>query len=205
MTCWNCGQTNPQANGFQACSKCNAPNYAGADKSPFTVLGAPKRFDLDLTELERRYLTLSRWLHPDRYATMGALWKAKCGEYSALLNEAYGILKNDESRLEALLQQSGVQMDKSSGSQVPAEFAERFFEVQEAVFEDPEKVKELADSLKRDVAHAETETLQSITDMAKKINWEAPSEQNSTAALNDLRTKRSYLRSLMNNLEKLAS
>ena len=45
---------------------------------PFATLGAPRRFDLDLTALEKTHRELSRALHPDKFTQAGA-WRESEG------------------------------------------------------------------------------------------------------------------------------
>ena len=71
----------------------------------FELLGLPRRFAVDLAELERRYLELSREVHPDRAAReeqSGAAGQAM------ELNQAYRALKRDLPRAEHLLRLEGV-------------------------------------------------------------------------------------------------
>lgn len=208
MTCWNCGEEisregNKVDEGFVACAKCGAPDFIGDDRSPFAVFGAPKQFNLDQNVLEQRYLALSKWLHPDRYSTLGDRWKLKCGEFSALLNEAYQTLRNDDARLDALLGAHGAHSNdrKQSGS-IPTEFTEKFFELQELRFEDPVAAEQLAAELKKEVIERERDLHSNLVKVASDIDWNYKLDPEKIETLRSLREKRSYLRSLAQNLEK---
>lgn len=72
--------------------------------SHFGRFGLPPRFELDLAELERRYLDLSRRLHPDRRIGKGPQVQARALILSSALNEAYAALKDERLRAEHLLQ-----------------------------------------------------------------------------------------------------
>lgn len=69
----------------------------------FDLLGLPRRFAVDLAELERRYLELSREVHPDR-AGQAAAGRAMSA------NQAYRALKRELPRAEHLLQLEGVRI-----------------------------------------------------------------------------------------------
>ena len=62
-------------------------------------LGLPRRFSVDLAELERAYLERSREVHPDYHALSGDRDQTA----SAALNEAYTTLRDPFRRAEYLL------------------------------------------------------------------------------------------------------
>jgi molecular chaperone HscB len=62
----------------------------------FSLLGLPRKYQVDLAELERRYLELSREVHPDRAGAAAA------GQAMSA-NQAYRTLKRELSRAEHLL------------------------------------------------------------------------------------------------------
>jgi molecular chaperone HscB len=68
----------------------------------FERLGLPRRFALDLGEMERNYLARSRETHPDlQYSTTG---QGTSMDLSASLNDAYATLKQPFRRAEYLLE-----------------------------------------------------------------------------------------------------
>jgi molecular chaperone HscB len=75
----------------------------------FGQFGLPERFEIDLSELERRYLALSRELHPDRHAAGGASQRLAAVQKTTDLNQAYQVLKDDFRRAEHLLHRRGLE------------------------------------------------------------------------------------------------
>ena len=73
----------------------------------FERLGLPRRFSVDLAELERQYLARSREVHPDYHQTDGGVHQAASVEVSAALNEAYATLRDPFRRAEYLLRSEG--------------------------------------------------------------------------------------------------
>lgn len=69
--------------------------------NPFETLGVPVKFDLDMAELHKRFLSASSANHPDRFTD--PVQQAEAAERSAVVNEAYRTLKAPESRANALL------------------------------------------------------------------------------------------------------
>ena len=94
----------------------------------FEVLGMPRRFAVDLADLERRYLELSRAVHPDRVGS-GAAGQAM------EVNQAYRTLKRDLPRAEHLLRLEGVNIGDNQpvGQELLAEVLELREELAEAV------------------------------------------------------------------------
>jgi molecular chaperone HscB len=68
----------------------------------FERLGLPRRFAVDLTELERNYLTRSRETHPDFHQETRSSM-----ELAAALNDAYSTVKQPFRRAEYLLEVEG--------------------------------------------------------------------------------------------------
>jgi molecular chaperone HscB len=73
----------------------------------FERLGIPRRFSVDLSDLERAYLTLSRSVHPDYHLAGSDNDLAASLDLSASLNESYNILRDPFARAEYLLSLEG--------------------------------------------------------------------------------------------------
>jgi molecular chaperone HscB len=70
---------------------------------PFATLGLPRRYQLDMPQLETNYRELQRVLHPDRHNSAAASQRRMNLLKAVEVNEAYRALKNDLTRAEALL------------------------------------------------------------------------------------------------------
>jgi molecular chaperone HscB len=73
----------------------------------FERLGLPKRFALDVQEVERNYLSRSRESHPDFHRMASSADQRASLEQSAALNDAYATLREPFRRAEYLLQLEG--------------------------------------------------------------------------------------------------
>lgn len=69
----------------------------------FARLGLAVSFDIDASELERRYFDMQRLLHPDRFAAKPARERALSQQQAASLNDAYEILKDPLSRADYMI------------------------------------------------------------------------------------------------------
>lgn len=129
----------------------------------------------------------------------------KSQEMAAALNQAYLSLRQPESRLETLLKSAGALKEgerSANQDQIPAELAEEYFELQEAVMEDPEKAAALARSLRERLEIQKQELSTQMYGEAEKLDWSAPSGAD-VEKIVDLRRRRSYVRSMLENLERL--
>jgi molecular chaperone HscB len=100
----------------------------------FERLGLPRRFALDLREVERQYLARSRAIHPD-FHQLGATSEQQASlEATARLNEAYNVLRDPFKRAEYLLQLEGGP-SASEQKEMPPEFLEEVLEVRMAIEE----------------------------------------------------------------------
>lgn len=68
---------------------------------PFQVFGLPRGFALDPQELHRLYIRASSKAHPD--LTSDPVEQTEAAEQAAVINEAYGILRDPASRADVLL------------------------------------------------------------------------------------------------------
>ena len=114
------------------CSNCGTPLAAELDY--FAALGVPRRLTLDPSQLETLYHDLGRRLHPDRFADSPVQVRAASLSATALLTQAFRILRDPVSRGLYWLELHGEKL-ASNNKKVPPELAELIFEVQEALSE----------------------------------------------------------------------
>jgi molecular chaperone HscB len=115
VICWSC---ETEAGGAALCVACGAPQPVsthGARADYFDVLGVPRRFDLDVGQLEGRYKELSRKLHPDRFAKADPRARRAALQRTVALNEAWRALKDPLERAEYLLELGGVKIATDDG------------------------------------------------------------------------------------------
>jgi molecular chaperone HscB len=109
----------------------------------FEFFTLPRKLTLDVPALEKQFYTLSRRLHPDRFAGKPAAEQEAALAQSSLLNDAYRTLKDPITRTQYLLTLEGIQLEeqskaatdaaRASGQQkkqvVPPELLEEVFEL----------------------------------------------------------------------------
>jgi molecular chaperone HscB len=190
------------------CSQCGRPQPL-LNPAPdfFQAFGVPRRFEQDRKALEKRFYELSRILHPDRFsASAHGDSKRISLERMSLLNQAYSTLKSPQLLRDYLLGLEGLDTDKPQGApgtkaQVPVELAESWFELQDAVMDEPEsarpRLQEFEIELKKmnQANSDEVLSLEKMYDQTQdRIHLERLGER--------IRTE-SYLRSMDRDVERL--
>jgi molecular chaperone HscB len=123
LLCPNCGKVQPAP-----------PSDKGADY--FQVFGLERKLQIDIAALEREFHRLSRRLHPDRFARATPEEQQWSLATTALLNDAYRVLRDPIQRTEYLLKLEGLKLgeenagkNKSADRQPPADLLEEVFEL----------------------------------------------------------------------------
>jgi molecular chaperone HscB len=104
----------------------------------FEVFGLPRRLQVDLEALQRRFYELSRRHHPDFHQGAAAEAQAQALEASALVNRAYRALRDPIARIEyliALEEGREVREETTAKPKAPMDLLAEMLEVQEALEE----------------------------------------------------------------------
>ena len=121
-------------------------------RSYFELFELPVSFDLDLEELAQRYRRLQTAVHPDKYANASALERRLSVQQSALINEAYQVLKNPLSRAKYMLELNGMDMSADTDTAMDPQFLMQQMEFRERL----ESVPSSADPITEAFALGET-------------------------------------------------
>jgi len=171
-TCWSC--KGPLSSAGLFCPTCGAVS-AIIESNPFTLFGLPTGFDVDLKALEHRYFSLSRQLHPDRFATKGPQTMMLALQHTASLNDAYATLKDDLNRAIYMLRAQGVTaFDEAGQGKTPPALMATSFELHEQL-EDATTPQALQ-SLLTHVKKQRTACLKNLSDAFAKYDTEAATQ-----------------------------
>jgi molecular chaperone HscB len=118
---------------------------------PFSTLGLPRRYEIDMRQLETSYRELQKALHPDKHVGTGASQRRMSLLKAVEVNEAYRVLKDDLRRAEALLALYDAAVAREQGREDP-EFLMEVLELRETLGEakaaqDLERVRRMAASV----------------------------------------------------------
>ena len=171
----------------------------------FEFFGLPVQFSIDLTQLRNRYLENSRSFHPDQYSLADDDKQMEMLEKSSLNNEAYKVLKDEDSRIKYALQLEGALGEEGTES-IPQEFLMEMMEINEELMEiemepDPIKVVDIQDQIQEREAIMKSE----IETILKDYHSDHPEKSSFLEKVKDYYLKRRYLLRIQKNLDKFAS
>jgi molecular chaperone HscB len=196
----------------------------------FEVFSLPRHLHIDTAALEKSFYTLSRKLHPDRFASKPLAEQEAALAQSSLLNDAYRTLKDPILRTQYLLTLEGVELEEQSKAAteaarttgvekkqiVPPELLEEVFELnmQLAEMRAAKKMGEDEPELRRDLmtakdafdarmveTQAELESLWSAWDAALDAR-DQPALDAAKEKMVALLNKRNYLRNLVRDVNE---
>ncbi|MEZ7827661.1 Fe-S protein assembly co-chaperone HscB [Brachymonas denitrificans] len=127
----------------------------------FELFQLPLRQQLDLADLDQRWKTLQRQVHPDRFVAQGAAAQRVAMQWSVRINEAYQRLKDPLKRAAYLCELAGVPVEAHSNTAMPADFLMQQMEWREAL-DDADDAGALQ-SLAGEVEQARRDALQQVT------------------------------------------
>lgn len=194
----------------------------------FEVFSLPPKLNVDTASLEKQFYTLSRKLHPDRFAGKPLAEQEAALTQSSQLNDAYRTLRDPIQRTQYLLKLEGIELEEQSKAAtdaaratgiekkqvVPPELLEEVFELNMQLQEmraanqmgedEPELRRDLmtakdAFDAKMVETQAELERLWAKWDHAVETNDEAVKAATRDAMV-ALLNKRSYLRNLVRDV-----
>ena len=142
--CCICGQA-PHDSLF--CRFCNTLQPPAQDYYRFFDLD--RRLGIDLSDLQKRYYSLSRLVHPDRFGRGTPNEKRFALDATAILNDAFRTLRDPVARAEYVLKEEGIEAAQDGAKRVPPELLEDVFEVKTALEGDAAARATLASSLDR--------------------------------------------------------
>ena len=130
MNCWSCHGNVEE--GALFCSTCNAVQPPQGN-NPFALFDIPETFDVDKKEIEAKYLTLQKQLHPDNFVTKSQKEQMVALNVGAALNTAYDTLMNSIKLSCQILENKNISdiLNRAPSS----ELMQQQFELREAVEE----------------------------------------------------------------------
>jgi molecular chaperone HscB len=196
----------------------------------FEVFSLAPKLNIDTTGLEKQFYTLSRKLHPDRFAGKPLAEQEAALALSSQLNDAYRTLKDPIQRTQYLLKLEGIELEEQSkaatdaaratGIQkkqvVPPELLEEVFELNMQL-QEMRAAKQMGEDepeLRRDLLTAKDAFDAKMVDTQAELErlwaqWDRSLETNDDTAkalardaMVALLNKRSYLRNLVRDVNE---
>jgi molecular chaperone HscB len=181
----------------------------------FAIFGLPRKLWIEMSALEQKFLQMSWKLHPDNFVNAPEEERDLSLKRSSELNDAYRTLRDPVGRVEYLLGIEGARKEGEHKQQAPPELLEEVFELNDSLDELREAKASGGDlaSFKSRLESAEKNFQEKLGEVdiqlqAAAREWDAALQADSAARkkimakLNDLLNRRSYIRNLVNNVQK---
>jgi molecular chaperone HscB len=162
----------------------------------FEVFEIEPALALDPKDIEKRFYTLSRKLHPDLRRNPAE--RAEAEEATAVLNDAYRALRDPVKRGEYVLKQEGFDIGEQGTKDVPPELLEEVFELNMALEElqagDTDALPQVESARQR----FEEMRIELDRDLNEKFaQWDSTHERERLAEVRGLLNRRKYITNLI--------
>ena len=201
---------------------CSENRMSAASTAPerldhFALFDLPRKLWIEMSGLERKFLQLSWKLHPDNFVNAPVDEQERSLKRSSEVNDAYRVLRDPVARVEYLLEIEGARKEGEHKQQAPPELLEEVFELNESLDELREAKETGADLavLKARLESAEKSFQEKLGEVDEQLQvaaqqWDAALDANAgdndrkaiMVRLNELLNRRSYIRNLVNNVQK---
>ncbi|NXK60380.1 HSC20 protein, partial [Sylvietta virens] len=162
------------------CPGCQALQPPAPRPDLFRLMECDRSFRIDARQLQRRFQTLQRAVHPDRFGQRPPKEQYYSEQHSSLINKAYQTLLNPLSRGLYLLELSGVEPAQETDCDTDSAFLTEIMEINEKLAE-PKKdnleetetlIKVKQEELTREVTAAfERDDLQEAKKLLAKMKY----------------------------------
>ena len=189
-SCWNCKSLVGNNQFFcHKCKKIQKPNH----ENEFKIFGVQEKFDLNLEELEEKYLKLQKLFHPDKYSTFSEQEIKLSTSHSSLINDAYQKLCDNNSKTELLLKVKGYGVLLENRSVNNSDILEQIMDIQNECLEATN-----LESKKKVLKNLNSVILVSLNDLKSSFAEKKYEEANK------INIKLSYLEKMKKNLRNIS-
>jgi len=177
------------------------------EQTYFDVFGLPvDRLVVDLPQLEKRFLELSRKFHPDRFASKTPLENQIAHEYSSAVNNAYRTLKEPVSRAKYVVERKLGSIEEKS-AHVPPEMADFFFEIHDVLDTIRESNGNPPEAALKEVQEAEKQLREKVKELEEDLQkhfaiYDAAPDQKALEKIKEILTERSYIKSFLRQIDR---
>lgn len=196
------------------CGACGFPQPLFESETPFTLLGTRPLFAQDEVALRGRFYELSRALHPDRFAAASTQARLNSVERMSRINEAFRMLRSPKLLREAILElhEVGEQVKTPGGPRAsatsakgapPIELAEAWFELQDAVLDDPQAAGAKVLDFEKDLQKRAEQDHQKIVEQEKLFDASEGMDRVALLEISRLLREQAYLESMMRDVVRL--
>uniref|UniRef100_A0A8C3XV86 Iron-sulfur cluster co-chaperone protein HscB n=1 Tax=Chelydra serpentina TaxID=8475 RepID=A0A8C3XV86_CHESE len=140
--CWSCGIPLPARGGLpRFCPACQALQPPESQPDLFRLMGCDRSFNINVQQLQQRFRSLQRSLHPDYFSQRPQKERDFSEQHSSLVNRAYQTLLSPLRRGLYLLKLNGVELAKGTDSDIDVAFLKEIMEINETLAEPNNEAK----------------------------------------------------------------
>lgn len=196
--CWHCGHASEES---LFCHYCNSLQRPTPDYYRF--FGIPVTLHLDTKELQDRFYAMSRRLHPDLFLRHEPAERQHSLEASAILNDAYRVLRDPVSRAEYVLKENGFDIGEQRSRDVPPELLEEVFELNMAI----EELRGGDESARPGLERAHDEFGAMLGEVDSELDrlfreFDAKQDREALSKVRSTLNRRRYIQNLIQEVEK---
>ena len=137
MICWQCHESTEGA----VCVGCGSLQPPPPKADPYLVLGLKRSFTVSNEDVEEAWRSVSRKVHPDRWAGKPAVFRRMSLQWTAAVNESKRVLSDPLAR--AWYLSTGVPRPPERGGPQPdGDFLETIFDLQMMSAANPDAARE---------------------------------------------------------------
>jgi molecular chaperone HscB len=214
LVCWSCHE---RTLGTHFCSTCGKLQHVPKGIDYFALFELPRKLWIEMGALEQKFLQLSWKLHPDNFVNASREEQELSLKRSSELNDAYRALRDPVARVEYLLELEGARKEGEHKQQAPPELLQEVFELNESLDELREARQDGTDlaALKSRLESAQKNFQEKLGEVDQHLQaaaqqWDAAVDADAgdndrkaiMVRLNELLNRRSYIRNLVNNVQK---
>jgi molecular chaperone HscB len=200
-----CPHCNNETTSQEFCSECGRI-LPPAERNYFDVFGLPvDRLVIDMPQLEKKFLELSRKYHPDRFASKSPVENQIAHEYSSAVNNAYRTLKEPVSRAKYVVERQLGSIEEKS-AHVPPDMAEFFFEIHDVLDTIRESNGNAPGSALKEVQKAEHDLREKVqqleSDLQEQfVTYDSAPDKKNLEKIKEILSERSYIRSFLRQID----
>ena len=213
-SCWSCKAA---TNGVAFCPNCGKIQPVFAQANYFELFALPRKLGIGMNDLEQEFLQQSWKLHPDNFVNASESEKETSLQRSSKLNDAHRVLRDPVARVEYLLEIEDMRKEGEHKQQAAPELLEEVFELNESLDELRDAKSAGADvtALRSKLKAAQQNFQTKLSEVDAELQtaakqWDAAQDANAADAdkkaimqrLNELLNRRSYIRNLVDGVEK---
>lgn len=196
--CWKCGHAEGHSLFCTACRTLQPPT-----QEYYTLLGLPRKLDLDTNELQARFYELSRHVHPDLFTRGSERERQYSLDASSVLNDAYRTLRDPVKRAQYVLKQEGFDIGEQRSKDVPPELLEEVFELNMAL----EELRGGDDSARPQLQAARENFLRMLSEVDSDLQslfqqFDATSDRDILGQIRSVLNRRKYIENLVSQVQE---